>query len=220
MLGYLYGCAFHYCHTFVQPRSDNNINPSLELLPWNPKSQLPVLREILVFVLPIVERLTVAVGQLGYITPWNLESWGTSLLWNPITSGKENFTISSLWQQKSHECKALNFKASNFIWNSLYTMCLELRFCINAAQIKVTRTSHPPTSVTPWQTRSMMLVNLASKLIRPRVPQYYCSEHSALLLGGTLSISSVLYNAEEHGACTEELLNDKRIWAKEEFQSR
>ena len=53
-------------------RADNN--SSSQFLPWNPKSQLPVLREILVFVLLIVERLTVAVGHLGYITPWNPES--------------------------------------------------------------------------------------------------------------------------------------------------
>ena len=128
--------------------------------------------------------------------------------------------VGARWRSNHLKCKALNFKASNFILNSLYTMCLPFNFHINVAQIKVTKTSYPPTSVTPWQTRSVMLVNLASELIRPRVPQYYCREHSALLLGGTLSISSVLYNAEEHGACTEELLNDKRIWAKEEFQSR
>ena len=71
-------------------------NPSPEVLPWNPKSQLPVLREIIVFVHPIVERLTVAVGQLGYITPWNLESGGTSLLWNPITSGAELYYFKSV----------------------------------------------------------------------------------------------------------------------------
>ena len=76
-------------------------NPSPEVLPWNPKSQLPVLREIIVFVHPIVERLTVAVGQLGYITPWNLESWGTSLLWNPITSGAELYYFKSVAVEKA-----------------------------------------------------------------------------------------------------------------------
>ena len=79
-------------------RADNN--SSSQFLPWNPKSQLPVLREILVFVLPIVERLTAAVGHLGYITPWNPESKAPVYCEIQLLLEQKNFTISALWQLK------------------------------------------------------------------------------------------------------------------------